>query len=67
MGPDQGSLAGASHNPHTSPEALNGHCDPRALDVVECGGWAYLGQSFLLPMVEHCPKTWQMGVGGAPV
>lgn len=59
----------ASHDPHTSPEALDGHGGPPALDRAECGGWVYLGECRppLLFMVEYCPKTWQVEVGGALV
>lgn len=59
----------ASHGPHTSPEALDGHCDPPALDRVECG-WASLRPCLPSPSpveVDHCPKTWQMVVRGAVV
>lgn len=59
----------ASHGPHTSPEALDGHCDPPALDRVEYG-WASLPQCLPFPSpfeVDHCPKTWQMVVRGDPV
>lgn len=58
----------ASHGPHTSPEALDGHCDPPALDRVSVGGQASTSVFPPPPVeVDYCPRTWQMAVRGALV